>query len=169
MLDLIAFSVLFPKEGDLGSFYLPPMPEGILSNGPYHMVDLLCQDYMCDCHKVSIIITDEARKSILATVAYGWKSKSYYCRWGLDKDTAESLTSGFLDPWCVQTVHSPYFLSFIRRKIKRDPTFINQIKKRYRIFKDQVDSPLFAPVVFPSPTLPENVVVPLHAYRRARG
>jgi hypothetical protein len=30
------------------------------------MVDLLCQDYMCDCHKVSIIITDETKKSVLA-------------------------------------------------------------------------------------------------------
>jgi hypothetical protein len=168
MLDLIAFSVLFPKEGDLGSFYLSSPPKGISSDGPYHMVDLLCQDYMCDCHKVSIAITDEARKSVLATVAYGWKSKGHYYRWGLDKDTAGSLTSGFLDPWCIQTVHSPFFLSFIRRKINSEPGFMSRIKKRYRIFKDRVDSPLFTPVVFPPPPLPENVV-PLNAHRRVRG
>jgi hypothetical protein len=168
MLDLIAFSVLFPEEGDLGSFYISSPPEGLTSNGPYHMVDLLCQDYMCDCHKVSIVITDAARKSVLATVAYGWKSKSYYYRWGLDKDTTGSLTSGFLDPWSIQTVHSPFFLSFIKRKINSDPGFMNQIKKRYRMFKERVDSPLFTPVVFPSPPLPENVV-PLNAHRRARG
>jgi hypothetical protein len=117
---------------------------------------------------VSIAITDEARKSVLATVAYGWKSKGHYYRWGLDKDTAGSLTSGFLDPWSIQTVHSPFFLSFIKRKINSDPGFMNQIKKRYCMFKERVDSPLFTPVVFPSPPLPENVV-PLNAHRRTRG
>jgi hypothetical protein len=167
MLDLIAFSVLFPKESDLGSFYLSSPPKGLLSNGPYHMIDLLCQDYMCDCHKVSILIADEDRKSVLATVAYGWKSKGYYYKWGLDKDTTESLTSGFLDPWGVQTIHSPLFLSFIRRKINREPQFMNKIKKRYRMFKDRVDSPLFSPVMFPSPPLPENVI-PLNAHHCAR-
>lgn len=166
MLELIAFTVLFPQASELGSFYLPSPPEGNLSQGPYHMVDLYCQDCICNCHKVSIVIADSSKKS-LATVAYGWKSKRYYCKWGLHKEIAESLASGFLDPWGVQTVHSQSFLNFIRYKINREREFIARIKERYRIFKDRVDSPFFTPVVFPSPPLPENVI-PLNAHHNIR-
>lgn len=165
MLDLIAFSVLYPHLGELGSFYLPSAEEG-LSNGLYQMVDLYCQDYGCNCHKVSIVVVDETRKS-LATVAYGWKSKGYYCKWGLDRDTAASLSSGFLDPWAAQSVHSPFFLNFIRHKINREPEFMSRVKSRYNLFKERVDSPLFTPLVSPPKPLPENVV-PLNAHLKTR-
>jgi len=165
MLDQIGFSLLFPETGNLGSLYLPSIPNGLTSKGPYPMFDLYCQDYLCDCHKVSIVITEETQRNILATVSYGWKSKLHYYKWGLDKDTATSLTSGFLDPWCAQSIHGPFFLNFIRRKLNREPQFISQIKKRYRIFKDCVDDPFFTPLVFPKQDLPDNVVS-LDAHRR---
>jgi hypothetical protein len=165
MLDQIAFSLLFPEIGDIEPFYLPSIPDGLTSKGPYHMFDLYCQDYMCDCHKVSIVIADETQTNILATVAYGWKSKLHYYKWGLDKDTTESLTNGFLDPWCAQTIHGQFFLNFIRHKINQEPRFINQIKKRYRIFKDHVDNPFFIPLALPPRVLPNNVVS-LDAHRR---
>ncbi len=165
MLDQVAFSILFPAIGDLEPFYLPSIPAGLASKGPYHMFDLYCQDYMCDCHKVSLVITDETQRNILATVAYGWKSKLHYHKWGLDKVATESLTNGFLDPWCKQTAHGTFFLNFIRRKIKGEPGFVNKIKKRYRIFKNCVDNPFFTPIVPPPQILPDNVV-PLGAHLR---
>lgn len=98
-------------------------------------------------------------------MAYGWKSKCHYHKWGLDKEGTLSLTSGFLDPLCIQTVHSPFFLNFIRRKINRDRGFMSQIKKRYRIFKNHIENPFFTPIVFSPPPLPHNVV-PLNAHLR---
>lgn len=162
MLEQIAFHVFFPQEGCLGSFDLPSPPKD-LGSGPYQMIDLFCQEYACDCHKVSIVIVDVAKKTVLATVAYGWKSKGYYHKWGLDKETTELLTSGFLDPFSGQTVHGPTFLKFIRHKLNSDPTFMNQIKKRYRLFKEHVNSPFFTPFEVPTSPLPDNVI-PLNAH-----
>ena len=42
-----------------------------------------------------------------------------------------------------------------------------KIKKRYRIFKDHVDSPFYVPIVPPAQPLPDNVVT-LKDYRRER-
>lgn len=165
MLDQIAFHVFFPQAGCLGSFCLPSSPKDLGSTGPYQMIDLFCQDYACDCHKVSIVIVDVGKKAVLATVAYGWKSKGYYYKWGLDKETTELLTSGFLDPFANQTVHGPTFLKFIKHKLNSDPRFMNQIKKRYRLFKEYVNSPFFTPFIAPSSPLPDNVI-PLNAHLR---
>jgi hypothetical protein len=140
MIKQIAFHVFFPQKGSLGCFYLPSPFQDTEPTGPYQMIDLFCQDYACDCHKVSIAIVDVAQKAVVATVAYGWKSKGYYYKWGLDKETAELLTSGFLDPVADQTVHGPTFLRFIRHKLNSDQRFVNQIKKRYRLFKEHVNS-----------------------------
>jgi hypothetical protein len=167
MLKLAAFSLLFPDLDDLDSFYLPSLQGDLTSTGPYHIFDLYCQDYGCECHKVTMVIADDSQENILATIAYGWKSKSYYYKWGLDKDGSESLTSGFLDPFGNQTVHSSIFLNFIRRKINREPQFMMKIKKRYRMFKNHVDSPSYVPIVPPPQPLPDNVV-PLEDYRRER-
>ncbi len=164
MLQQVPFNILFPRIEPLEPFYLPSIQGGLSSKDPYHMLDLYCQDYACDCHKVSIAILDEKQETVLATIAYGWKSRTYYYKWGLDKDTAESLTSGFLDPWAIQTVHGSVFLDFVRRKINREPQFMNKIKKRYRIFKDHTYSPFFEPIVAPPQSLPDNVVS-LNAHR----
>lgn len=83
----------------------------------------------------------------------------------LGQDASGSLTNGFLDPWCKQTVHAPIFLNFIRRKINREPQFMIKIRKRYRIFKDHVDSPSYVPIVPPPQPLPDNVVT-LKDYRK---
>ena len=165
MLELAAFSLLFPELGDLEPFYLPSIQGELTSKGPYHVFDLYCQDYGCECHKVTMVIADDSQENVLATIAYGWKSKSYYYKWGLDKDASESLTSGFLDPWCRQTVRGSIFLDFMRRKINREPQFMSQIKKRYRMFKDHVNSPFYVPIVPPPQPLPDRVVS-LKDYRR---
>ena len=167
MLYQVPFNLVFPHIETLEPFYLPSIQGDLSSKGPYHMLDLYCQDYTCDCHKVSILILDEKKETTLATIAYGWKSRTYYYKWGVDKDIAESLASGFLDPWCTQTVHSPIFLDFIRRKINRDRVFMSTIKKRYRVFKDHTYSPFFKPIAPPHQSLPDNVV-PLNAHQHQR-
>jgi hypothetical protein len=165
MLHQVPFNFLFPQLDWLKPLYLDSPPGGLSSKVPYPILDLYCQDYACDCHKVSIAILDEAQENILGTIAYGWKSRLHYYKWGLDKDATASLTDGFLDPLCTQTAHSPFFLSVIRRKINREPGFISQIKKRYRIFKDHVEDPFFIPFAPPPRVLPDNVVS-LDAHRR---
>lgn len=56
MLQQVPFNILFPRIEPLEPFYLPSIQGGLSSKGPYHMLDLYCQDYTCDCHKVSIAI-----------------------------------------------------------------------------------------------------------------
>jgi hypothetical protein len=134
-------------------------------DGSYDLIDLYCQDPTCDCHKVTILVLD-AQKNVLATIAYGWKSKSYYYKWGLDKETAQWLVHGFLDPWGIQSKHSSIFLQAFLRMLNNKPQFISRIKKRYALFKEAVclegAISVLADILFSTEEhatpLPENVI-----------
>jgi hypothetical protein len=133
-------------------------------DGTYDLVDLYCQDPACDCYKVSFLVLD-AKKNVLATIAYGWKSKSYYHRWGLDKEATRWLTHGFLDPWGIQSERSPIFLQGFLRMLNKNPQFISRIKRRYTIFKGAVCLEKVIPFladILPAKTyatpLPDNII-----------
>lgn len=89
-LPLLSFDALFPEQGHLDRCLL------VLSDveppelaGSYGVSDLYCQDPSCDCQKVSLVVFDDKRK-VHATIAYGWKSKTFYRKWGLDEEIIPS-------------------------------------------------------------------------------
>lgn len=109
-LPLKAFDKVFPQIAQIDQCYLeianasPPD-----FNGRYRVVDLYCQAPTCSCHKTSLLFIDK-HQNVCATISYGWKSKIFYRKWGLDKDMIQSLTSGFLDPMVQQSEHAFLFL-----------------------------------------------------------
>lgn len=166
MLPQISFRSLLPDHPPLEPLYLDKPQEDIDEKGPYFITDLYCQDLWCDCHKVHLVIQNN-QGAIMATISYGWKSKLYYYKWGLDEYVADSITTGFLDPWSEQSIHGPLFLKIVQVKLKRERQFLSTIKKRYRLFKKVVNSIFYVPIASPDPTLPENVVS-IQTYRRRK-
>lgn len=164
-LPLRAFDEVFPEIAHFGQFYLElsdVSPPDL--NGRYRVVDLYCQAPSCNCHKVSLMFLDQHQK-VCATVSYGWKSKTFYRKWGLDKDASQSLTDGFLDPWAQQSEHAPLFLKAFLFTLKRDHAFISGLKQRYSFFKEEMASDPSLIRVYPDEEMPENVVS-LNSYRR---
>lgn len=94
---------------------------------------------------------------IHATIAYGWKSKTFYRKWGLDKDTIQSLTIGFLDPWAQQSLHAELFLKAFSTA-KRDPSFIARLKRRSTLFKKTIEADPSLIIPYPDEDFPENVI-----------
>jgi hypothetical protein len=164
-LPLRAFDDLVPHLAHLDQCYLtlsevsPPELAGV-----YRVVDLYCQDPSCHCHKVSLMMVDQNQK-IYATISYGWKSKTFYRKWGLDKEAIQSLTYGFLDPWAQQSEHSPLFLKAFLFSLKRDPNFIARLKSRYSFFKEALAFDPSLIMDYPDDDLPENVI-PLNSSKR---
>jgi len=163
-LPLRAFDDLFPHTAALDQLYLtladvsPPELAGM-----YRVVDLYCQDPSCHCHKVSLVFLDKNQK-IYATVAYGWKSKTFYRKWGLDKDGIQSLTYGFIDPLAQQSKHAHLFLKAFLFTLKRDPKFIARLKSRYSLFKEAIASDPSLIMDYADDELPENVIS-LNSYK----
>lgn len=164
-LPLRAFDDLFPHMAALDQLYLtlsdvsPPELAGI-----YRVVDLYCQAPTCNCNKVSLMFLDRHQK-IHATVAYGWKSKTFYRKWGLDKDGIQSLTYGCIDPLAQQSKHAHLFLKAFLITLKKDPKFIARLKSRYSLFKKAIASDPSLILDYPEEEFPENVI-PLNSYKR---
>lgn len=164
-LPLRAFDDLFPQMAALDQRYLtlsndsPPKLRGI-----YRVADLYCQDPSCNCHKVSLVFLDKNQK-VHATISYGWKSKTFYRKWGLDKDAIQSLTYGFLDPWAQQSEYAPLFLQAFLSSLKRDPNFIARLKSRYSFFKKALAADPSLIMLYPADESPANVVS-LNSYKR---
>ena len=164
-LPLRAFDDVFPELASLGRCYLniyDVLPPHL--NGRYRVVDLYCQAPSCNCSKVSLMFLNQDKK-VCATVAYGWKSKTFYRKWGLDKDMIQSLTHGFLDPWGQQSEHASVFLDAFLFTLKKDRSFIASIKQRYAFFKETLEDDPSLIKIFPEEKLPENVI-PFNAFKR---
>lgn len=163
-LPLRAFDDVFPELASLGRCYLnisDVSPSHL--NGRYRVVDLYCQAPSCNCSKVSLMFLNKDKK-VCATIAYGWKSKTFYRKWGLDKEMIQSLTHGFLDPWGQQSEHASVFLEAFLFTLKKDRNFIASLKQRYAFFKEALEDDPSLIKIFPEEKFPENVV-PLKSFK----
>lgn len=157
-LPLLSFDTLFPEQTSLDRCVLvladvePPELAG-----SYGVSDLYCQDPSCDCQKVSLVVFDNQGK-IHATIAYGWKSATFYRKWGCDPEVIPSLTQGFLDPWAQQSPNANLFLKAFWRTARNNPQFISRLKRRYALFKETITENPDQIVPYPEVELPENVI-----------
>lgn len=109
--------------------------ESIDGVAPFELIDCYCNEPTCDCHKVSIVAF--ASNKIWATFSYGWKSKEFYQKWGLDPQAAQMLATGFLDPIATQSEYADILLDAFLDMIKQ-PQFVERLKKRYALFKNKM-------------------------------
>jgi hypothetical protein len=134
---MIPFNTLLPTQNSLGAIYLLSCEVEPLFEEPYNLFDLYCPNPNCPCCKVTLVIQDKDNTPV-ATISYGWKSGSYYQRWGIDKTTARLLAQGFLDPLGPQSQSSQEFLAIARNMIKTKQHFKRMLQHRYQLFKQTV-------------------------------
>jgi len=130
---LRAFGDLFLDDDSLFTLELKAVfpPE---VNGIYNVRDFYCQEKGCNCHRVTLVFFNEEEQEVYATISYGWKSMSFYHKWGLDRADAVHLTNGFLEPDEMQSEHAPFFLKTFLPYITSDPHMLAKIKERYALF-----------------------------------
>lgn len=164
-LPLRAFDEVFHEMSHLDQCYLDLSEDSLVHlNGRYRVVDLYCQAPSCNCHKVSLMFIDKHQK-VWATVSYGWRSKSFYRKWGLDREDAQALVNGFLDPWSQQSEHAPLFLQGFLLTLKNNREFITRLKQRYSFFKNAMARNPSLIKFYPEEKWPENVI-PLNSFKR---
>lgn len=155
---LRAFDEVFPQIAEFDQFYLELSDDSISHlNGRYRVIDLYCQAPTCNCHKVSLMFIDKHQK-VWATVSYGWKSKTFYRKWGLDNNDAQALANGFLDPLEEQSENAPLFLQGFLLTLKNNREFIARLKQRYSLFKEIMASDPSLIKIYSEKKLPDNVI-----------
>ena len=146
LLPLMPFSALFPEQTDWSEYHLS-LPEDLppaIAGKTFKIHDLYCQVPACDCHKVSLAFADEEGRA-WATVSYGWRSVAFYRQWGLNAEDTKALRKGFLDPCAPQSEWKSYFLLYFHEFYKKDPQFIEYLKKRYAYVKENLPDPFNPP------------------------
>jgi hypothetical protein len=106
-------------------------------NGTYYIMDSYCLDSTCDCQNVTLSIIGK-HDQIKASIAYGWRSPSFYKDWGLDKETTKLLTRGFLDYLAPQSKDAEILFEYVSQLLA-DPDTTKYLKARYDLFKKTID------------------------------
>lgn len=99
--------------------------------GIYAFIEFFCVDPDCDCRKTSIQVIDEASKTVMASIHYGWESEEYYTDlFGEDKyaNPKEGLS---LEPMQQQSKYSNKFLDIFEMKLNSNEEYRMSIEERY--------------------------------------
>jgi len=104
--------------------------------GAYAIAESFCDDKKCDCRKVMFnVIAIDRPGDILATVGFGWESIPFYTTWvGGDRELAKQMVGTYLEPICIQSQYSKYFLGLIADMVKEE-TFRSRVLRHYQLFR----------------------------------
>ena len=112
-----------------------------LPAGEYGFVEFFCNEVGCDCRRVMLLVVrEDAKGRVLATISFGWEDPSFYDRWSLDPEIGEDLVGPFLDPLAVQSSHAPALLE-LSRLVVSDPAYVERLRRHYRMFREAIDRP----------------------------
>lgn len=144
MMMKMPFHIVCPEEGNSSEWYLTIKDdEKRHINRTYHIIESYCIDSTCDCQNVTLLVIGK-HDQIKASIAYGWSSPSFYRNWGLDKETTELLTKGFLDYLSPQSKDAEILLEYVSQLLA-EPEIKEYLKVRYDLFKKTInikDTPL---------------------------
>lgn len=138
-MDFIPFYKCFPEIA-LEETYIFTIPknDAKVPEGDYFLIENYCPGKKCDCRKVIInIVPKENNSLILASIGYGWESLSFYQKWAYgDKELAGQMEGTHVEPACIQSKHTHFFLEQLNLTIIKDKSFTETIKRHYRLFKN---------------------------------
>ena len=114
----------------------PDLPEG-----EYGLTEAYCNEPDCDCRRVFFNVVDWRTGKVLAVIAYGWESKKYYAKWfgRNDPDIIAELKGPALNSWSQQSRLAPVLLQRVTH-VLRDKSYVNRIKRHYKMFRATVDA-----------------------------
>jgi len=138
MKAFVPFYTYFPEIADKETRVVQILRSGVDTPpiGAYAIVESFCDDKKCDCRKVVFnVIAIDRPGEILATIGFGWESIIFYTTWaGGDRELAKQMVGTYLEPLCIQSKHSEYFLGLIADLVKGE-TFRSRILRHYHLFR----------------------------------
>jgi hypothetical protein len=113
----------------------PKIPED-----EYGLIESYCDEPGCDCRRVFFNVFSWRKREMVAVVAYGWESKSFYADWLGDDDpkVLEELQGPALNSTSRQSKFAPALLRHINFALE-DQGYVKRIKRHYRMFKESVN------------------------------
>jgi hypothetical protein len=130
----------FPNIATEETHTLIVMNDPELPDDSYTLVEAYCNEPDCDCRRVIFNVYSEMRQSIVAVIAYGWESKTFYREWlGMDAPEAlDELKGPALNRLSRQSNLAPALLERVEVVLK-DRAYVERLKRHYRMFKDAVN------------------------------
>ena len=118
-----------------------------LPDDDYGFLEAYCNDENCDCRRVFFNVVSRKRGEVVAVIAYGWESKAFYSKWYRqnDPEMIEELRGPALNSMSEQSELAPALLAMVRNTLLMEPSYIERLKRHYRMFKEKVDPQHFRP------------------------
>jgi hypothetical protein len=133
---LVPFVSRFPELGQSETRVATFLDVREIPEGKYSFLELYCDDEACDCRRVIIqVIRECPEPEVVATINYGWEEPEFYTNWMGSDDEESEMSGAILEPLLQQTRHSPFFLTFFREMLRRDPAYDERLKRHYAMFK----------------------------------
>ncbi len=111
-----------------------------LPAGEYGFVELYCDEPVCDCRRVIIVVLrpQTGWSKIWATINYGWECLDFYQKWGGPFSDPREMQGPCLDPLNPQTKYSSALLDLFRFLLQ-SPDYVLRLKRHYEMFRAAVD------------------------------
>lgn len=139
-MPMTPFMDRFPDVGTRETRSVTVLPDQDLPEGSYGFLELYCDEPGCDCRRVTIVVLrpETGWSKMWATISYGWESKRFYRKWGLDESELSQAKGPYLDPLNPQTPYSPALLDLFRWLLE-SPDYVARLKRHYKMFRESVD------------------------------
>lgn len=136
-MTMMEFVTRYPDEAAAETRTIVVLDEGgIVPAGTYGFLELYCDEDDCDCRRVIIIVVARTDMRTMATLNYGWASRTFYRRWTNDPNPPNDLKGVSLEPLGQQSPYAEVFLGLFKDMLSKDRAYRERIKRHYRMFKD---------------------------------
>jgi hypothetical protein len=109
----------------------------------YGFMELFCDEPGCDCRRVFFSVISSKTLKPEAVIAYGWETKEFYRKWfkyGTEEDIL-NLQGPELNLCSPQGEYADDILQLFKDSLLKDKSYIERVKRHYRMFRNTVDKP----------------------------
>lgn len=145
-MDFVPFYKYFPDVAKRETRELIVNSKSSTLSGGYGLLECYCKDPECDCRRVMFNIISEREKKVVAVVNFGWENENFYEKWlggkkwfGDKVETIiEEMKGPSLNSASRQSEYAPELLHFIRTIILKDSSYVDRLKRHYKMFKEKM-------------------------------
>lgn len=85
------------------------------------------------------IVSERERKTV-AVINFGWENEKFYEKWFGEKDEIilKEIKGPSLNLASFQSQYAPELLRLVKEVVLKDKSYVDRLKRHYRIFKDRM-------------------------------
>jgi len=107
-----------------------------LPDDTYAFAEAFCIERDCDCRRAFINVYARRMRDLVATLGYGWESRTFYRNWmGADLPEVDDMVGVTLPPGTIQSELSPHLARVFEDLVRDDSEYRGRIKRHYQQFK----------------------------------